>query len=608
MATNSGFAGDVEKSAVTGRGPEAITYNEKRASIFDREVQIRHGSITPAHDGFLSAFTVNSFRRNPNARVVTEATDDEGRPLADQPPAEPALAMKLKARHLQMIAIGGSIGTGLFVGAGSSLATGGPASLVLAYGLIGIMVYCTVQALGELAVLYPIAGAFSVYSTRFIDPAWGFAMGWNYAISWCTTLPLELTAASITMSYWSGASDVNPAVWVAIFWVVITSINLFGVRGYGEAEFVFSIIKVAAVIGFSILGIIIAAGGVPGSPQGYLGAHYWYEPGAFNNGFKGLCSVFTTAAFAFSGTELVGLTAAETENPRKTLPSAVKQVFWRITLFYMVSLTVVGCIVPYDDPGLLNGSSSTDAKASPFVIAVKNAGISAVPSIMNAVILISVLSVGNSSVYASSRTLAALADRGQAPKILGYIDNAGRPLVSILCICTCGLLGFICAAGDDTRTQTFNWLLALGGLSTIFTWASINLCHIRFRAAWKYHGKSLDDIPFRSQVGIIGSWIGLAFNILVLVVTFWVGFAPIGYGSMSASARVKNWFQTYLSFPLVLVFYLGFKLVKRTSFKKVQDIDITSGRRELDISAILAEERAVQARWPIWKKVYHFFC
>ena len=194
------------------------------------------------------------------------------------------------------------------------------------------MLYCTVHALGELAVLFPIAGAFSVYSSRFIDPAWGFAMGWNYALNWLVTLPLELTAASITLSFWKGANDVNPAAWVVIFWAAVVLINFFGVRGYGEAEFVFSIIKVVAVIGFCILGIIIAAGGPAGNPQGYLGTHYWYDPGAFNHGFKGLCSVFVTAAFSFGGTELVGLTAAETENPRKALPTAVKQVFWRIAL------------------------------------------------------------------------------------------------------------------------------------------------------------------------------------------------------------------------------------------------------------------------------------
>lgn len=191
--------------------------------------------------------------------------------------------------------------------------------------------------------------------------------------------------------------------------------------------------------------------------------------------------------------------------------------------FYMVSLTIVGCLVPYTDPDLLNGTGSSDANASPFVIAVRNAGISGVPSVMNVVIMFAVLSVGNSSIYGSSRTLAALADRGQAPKILGYIDRSGRPLVSILFSSAFGFICYIVAAGPNTRTQAFNWMLAISGLAAIFTWASICMCHIRFRAAWKLRGHTLDELAFRSQAGVIGSWIGFILNCLILVAQFWTG-------------------------------------------------------------------------------------
>jgi amino acid transporter len=191
--------------------------------------------------------------------------------------------------------------------------------------------------------------------------------------------------------------------------------------------------------------------------------------------------------------------------------------------FYMVSLTIVGCLVPYTDPDLLNGTGSSDANASPFVIAVKNAGISGIPSVMNVVIMFAVLSVGNSSIYGSSRTLAALADRGQAPKILGYIDRNGRPLVSILFSSAFGFICYIVAAGSNTRTQAFNWMIAISGLAAIFTWASICMCHIRFRAAWKLRGHTLDELAFHSQAGVIGSWIGFIFNCLILVAQFWTG-------------------------------------------------------------------------------------
>lgn len=273
----------------------------------------------------------------------------------------------------------------------------------------------------------------------------------------------------------------------------------------------------------------------------------------------------------------------------------------------MVSLTVVGTLVPYDDDSLL-GASSSDANASPFVIAVRNAGISAVPSIMNVVILIAVLSVGNSSIYGASRTLAALADRGQAPKILGYIDRSGRPLMSIILSSLFGFLAYVVCGGTDAETTAFAWLIALSGLSSIFTWGSICACHIRFRQAWKAGGHTLDELAFKSQAGVYGSWVGLIFNFLVIVVSFWTGFAPIGYADMTTGERTEAWFEANLSLPILIMFYFVFKLVRKTKIKKISEIDITSGRRDLDLASILAEERAIQAKWPLWKKVYRTVC
>ena len=477
--------------------------------------------------------------------------------------------------------------------------------MLIAYSLIGVMLFCTVQALGEMAVLFPVAGSFSAYSTRFLDPAWGFAMGWNYAMQWLVVLPLEVVAAAITVSYWN--SNISPAAWVAIFLTIIISINLFGVRGYGEAEFVFSIIKVIAVVGFIVLGIILDIGGGPNG--GYIGGKYWHNPGAFHNGFKGLCSVFVTAAFAFAGTELVGLAAAETANPRKSLPTAVKQVFWRIALFYVVSLTLVGLLVPYSDPRLI-GSSDSDAKASPFVIAIKNAGITGLDSVMNVVIMIAVVSVGNSSIYGSSRTLAALAEQGQAPGMFAYIDQKGRPLVAILFASALGFLAFL--AASDKEVQAFLWMQALSGLSSIFTWGSICLCHIRFRRAWKKQGNTLDQLAFRSQAGVFGSWVGFLFNVLVLIAQFWTGVSPIpnqdGSRVTGAAALTKNFFAAYLAVPIVLLFYIVYKVLYKTPFMRCKDMDLRTGVRELDLRELVVEEEAEKAQWPKWKKAYKLFC
>ncbi|KAH3672427.1 hypothetical protein WICMUC_004263 [Wickerhamomyces mucosus] len=514
--------------------------------------------------------------------------------------AQSPLHKSLKNRHLQMIAIGGAIGTGLFIGSGGALASGGPAALIIGWFLTGIMVYSTVQALGELAVRFPISGGFNVYSTRFIDPSWGFAMGWNYALQWLIVLPLELVAASITIGFWN--DTINKAAWVAIFYSIIVFINLFGVKGYGEAEFFFSTVKVLAVIGFIILGIILDCGGGP--KGGYIGGRYWSNPGAFSNGFKGVCSIFVTAAFSFSGTELVGLGACETKNPRKSLPRATKQVFWRITLFYIISLTLVGLLVPYDDSRL---GASSNASASPFVLAIENAGISGLPSVINVVIIIAVLSVANSSVYGCSRTLTALAVQGMAPKQFAYVDRAGRPLVSVVVSLVFGLLCFLAASSKEG--EVFDWLLSLSGLSSVFTWGSVCFCHIRFRYAMKVQGRDANaELAFMAQSGTIGSYFGVLLNTLTLVAQFYVALFPIG-GEPNAS----DFFQSYLAFPVIFAFYAFHKIWKRNwiLYVRAKDIDLDTGSAEHDLDLLIQEiqeEKDFIASKPIWYRAYRFWC
>lgn len=544
---------------------------------------------------------IDSFRPMDFGTFDPNLTDEEKAAIAT---ANSPLSRSLKGRHLQMIAIGGSIGTGLFVGSGGALSTGGPAAVIIAWILIGIMIYFTVQALGELAVVFPVSGSFTTYSTRFVDPSWGFAMGYNYAMQWLVVLPLELVAASITLHYWPDSQKCPIDVYVLVFYIAIAIINLFGARGYGEAEFVFSSVKVLAVCGFIILGIVLVCGGGP--EGGYLGGTYWQTPGAFAAGFKGVCSVFVTAAFSFAGTELVGLASAESANPRKTLPSATKQVFWRITLFYIICLTLIGLLVPYDDEQLLSGSSSVDAKASPFVIAIQNGGIRGLPSVMNAVILIAVLSVGNSSVYGCSRTIAALAQQNMAPRFMGYIDKQGRPLVGIGISLLFGVIAF--CAESPKEGDVFTWLLALSGLSSIFTWGSICLCHIRFRSALASRGRDTGELAFTAQGGVWGSYFGLLLNCLVLIAQFWTALFPIG-----ASPDAAAFFEVYLAAPVVLFFYAFHKLWKRNwrLYITNDEMDIDSGRREVDLELLkqeIAEEKAFIASKPFYFRVYKFWC
>ncbi|GME79844.1 unnamed protein product [Ambrosiozyma monospora] len=374
--------------------------------------------------------------------------------IAASTPAERAM----KPRHLRMIAMGSCIGTGLFIGTGTTLRTGGPAGILIAFFIVCVQVYCVIQALAEMAVAFPTSGSFVQYATRFVSGPFGFATAWIYAINWIVLMPLELVAASLTVKFWN--TEVNSAAWVVIFYFFIMFIHVFGAKAYGEAEFWFSLIKLVTVIGFIIFGIVIDCGGGPNS-DGYLGGTYFRDPGSFANGFKGVCSVLVTACFAMQGTELTGLAAAETPNPRKNIPSACKQVLWRLIIFYMICLTILGLLVPYTDKRLM-GSGSADASASPFVISIRNAGVKGLPSVVNVVIMLSVLSVGNSAVFACSRCVASLANQGFAPKIFDYIDQQGRPLAGYFISFLFGLLCFLAASKDEATI--FAWMMAISGL------------------------------------------------------------------------------------------------------------------------------------------------
>lgn len=306
------------------------------------------------------------------------------------------------------------------------------------------------------------------------------------------------------------------SVWITIFWVAIIIICIFGVLGYAEEEFWVSLLKLITVIVFLFMGVIFTCGGGPSNGQysSYQGGRRWQDPGAFANGFLGVCRTFVTAAFSFSGTELVGLAAAESKTPAKSLPGAIKQVFWRITLFYILSLTFIGLLVDYDDARLL-GSGLIDVSASPFVIVAENAGIPAFGIFINVVIMLAVISIGLSGVYGGSRTLTALAEQGYAPRIFAYVDRAGRPLWSTIFIIAFGPIAYVGLASSGELV--FAWLLSLSGLAALFTWGSICVAHIKFRMAWKYHGHEVHEIPFQAAGGAYGSWLGFTLIVLVLI-------------------------------------------------------------------------------------------
>ncbi|CCH59592.1 hypothetical protein TBLA_0B07760 [Henningerozyma blattae CBS 6284] len=514
----------------------------------------------------------------------------------------------LSVRHLLTLAVGGAIGTGLFVNSGSSLNTGGPASLVIGWVIVSTALFTVINSLGELAAAFPVVGGFSVYMDKFVDPSFAFAVNLNYLLQWLVLLPLELVAASITIRYWN--SSINSDAWVSIFYVAIGLANMLDVKSFGETEFVLSLVKILAIIGFFILGIVLDCGGGPSHE--YIGGKYWHDPGAFvgttsGSKFKGLCSVFVTAAFSFSGIEMTAVSAAESRNPRETIPKAAKRTFWLITGSYVSILTLVGCLVPYNDPRLMNGSSSVDAASSPLVIAIENGHIHGLPSLMNAIILIAILSVANSSVYACSRCMVSMSKIETLPKVFAKVDRRGRPIPAICFVLFFGLLSFV--AASDKQAEVFTWLSALSGLSTIFCWMGINLCHIRFRQGMHVQQISLDELPFLSQTGIWGSIYGIVILFLVLVASFWTSLFPVG----SSKANATSFFEGYLSFPILLGCYIAHKVYFKNWrwYIPASKMDLHSGRKQVDLEVVREElrlEKEHLAQRSFFYRFLHVWC
>ncbi|KAH8833774.1 APC amino acid permease [Flagelloscypha sp. PMI_526] len=511
----------------------------------------------------------------------------------------PMLQQKIKPRHLTMIAVAGSVGTGLFVGTGSALAAGGPIGLLIAYLLVGVLLINVTQAIGEMSIMYPVSGGFYTLAGRFLDQSGAFAMGWNYAWAWAITLPLEIYVAGSLMSYWPTA--IPTGVWITLFWLVIVIITVFGTLGFAEEEFWSSCLKLLVITIFIVVGIVCIAGAGP--PQDVfstpIGNQNWQKAGFLPNGFSGFCAVFVTAAFSFGGTELIGLAAAETPNPRQTMPGAVKGTFWRVILVYVATVVIIGTLLPYNDPRL---RLSDPTAASPFILILEDAKIPGLTDLVVVTIIVSVVSIGVSSVYAGSRTITALAEQGYAPKFFAYVDKSSRPLFSVLLILGFAPLAYIglAAAGE----QIFQWMLALSGLGTLATWLSICFCHIRFRQAWRAQGHSVEELPFRALGGTIGSWIGVVIIILVFIGQFYFALFPRGTLLADPLKAVENFFSAFLAIPIMIIFAVVGYLWKRTVPKKVHEIDLDGGRKCWLTAEQMREYRAERRRAPIHIRAY----
>jgi lysine-specific permease len=471
------------------------------------------------------------------------------------------LERKLTSRHIQMIAIGGTIGTGVFIGSGATIAQAGPLGALIGYSITGIMVYAIMTSLGELATHFPVSGSFTTYGGLFVSESMSFALGWNYWIQWAISFPTELSAAGMIMSFWF--PQVPSFLWAGLILVTLTSIHLCGVKSFGETEYWLSMIKVVAIILFIIFGGLIDFG-IVGQGRS-IGFENWNIEGApLKNGTVGIFNVFLMAFFSFGGTELVGITAGEAENPKVTIPKAIKNTFWRIMLFYIFTILVMGLVIRNDDPSLLNSSLTGDITISPFTLVFQRAGLSFAANAMNGVVFSAVLSAGNSALFAASRTLMALSEEGKAPMLFSRLNHAGVPYFAILVTSLFGCLSFFgIFLGDGVL---FLWLINVTGISGILTWLSIAFIHIRFRQAFEAQEKDLASLVYRSPFYPIGPVIAIILGFFII--------GGQGYAALQQENAMLHLFVAYLGIPLYFGLFFGYRYFKNAKFVPLKDINL----------------------------------
>ncbi|EME78479.1 uncharacterized protein MYCFIDRAFT_37349 [Pseudocercospora fijiensis CIRAD86] len=505
----------------------------------------------------------SDFEEHPDVQAAPVYHD--GQPIDFAEKAD--LRRGLHQRHIQMIALAGAIGTGLFLGSGKAIANAGPLGAFLGYLFVGILVTGPVFSVAEMSALVPLSGGIIRHAEYFVDPALAFANGWNTVYSTIVSIPAEIVAAAVLMDFWV---SVNNAVWITVFGAALLLANIVLVRIYGELEFTFAMLKIMLIFGVNMMALVIACGGGP--DRHAYGFQYWRNPGPFvqylgvsgsTGKFLGFWTVFNNAVYAYAGVESVSLAAAETRNPRRNIPIAAKRIFWRVGIFYVLSIFMVGLIVPSNDKNLL--ASTGNAAQSPFVIAASRAGIKVVPSIINAAVLTSAWSSGNSGLLGCSRILFGMARDGRAPKVFKRTSRFGIPYVAVGFLSIFACLGYMTLSNN--ASTVFSWLQDLVSVSTLVNWTTICAVYLRFYYGMQKQGISRDRLPWKGFGQPYLAWTGvIAFQILLLTG---------GYSTfMKGHWDTETFVSSYINIPIFACLYFGYKFFTKAKVIALEQIPI----------------------------------
>jgi aromatic amino acid transport protein AroP len=449
----------------------------------------------------------------------------------------------LQNRHIQLIALGGAIGTGLFLGSAGVLKSAGP-SMILGYAIAGFIAFLIMRQLGEMIVEEPVAGSFSHFAHKYFGGYAGFLSGWNYWVLYVLVGMAELTAVGKYVQFWW--PEIPAWVSAAVFFVAINLLNLTSVKVFGETEFWFALIKVVAIIGMILLGLFLLFSGQGGEQAAV--SNLWSHGGFFPNGLQGLVMVLAIIMFSFGGLELVGITAAEAAEPRKVIPKAINQVIWRILIFYIGALSVLLMLYPWDKLLETLNAAGDPYSSSPFVQIFSLIGSDTAANLLNFVVLTAALSVYNSGVYCNSRMLFGLAEQGDAPKAFLKVNRRGVP---VLAIGVSALITLLCVLVNYLAPQkALEMLMALVVSALVINWAMISLSHLKFRQSLNRRGI---EPHFKSLWYPYSNYLCLAFVALILgvmllipgislsvyAIPFWLAFIGLCYWLKNRAMRSK---------------------------------------------------------------------